>query len=234
MSKDTHFIDTEVEESPMNSWDDYETYCENGERVLNAICDEAALYKIASETIKKKLDSLNEYGKYYKRQFDRVMDENKNLQDKVSDLESVLNESKKDIEKVKLEASKELYENYLRTQNPLGVIVNDKFYVVHKVWEDVECPYCDGTSVIKTQTDQELECPKCNNGKRSEHTGYEIEEKTCSLVKKYGYPDKIYFSYYDGDDSYSKYEESDEDNFYHKAFKTKEEAEQAISKMNRK
>lgn len=230
MSKDTHFIDTEVEELPWTSWDDYDTYCENSERVFDAICDEAALYKIASEAVKKKLDSLNAYGKYYKEQYDKARDKIDELKQTIQNMEKTNTDLHKEIDNAKLEASKELYENYLRTQNPLGVISGDIFYSIEITYGKEDCPYCGGTEEIITQYDKVIKCPKCYQGKIEVRKGFDIIEKKCTSIDSFTtYNNKTIYRYIDyNGDEFMPYGQDDSTPVYRYAFKTREDAQKFI------
>lgn len=226
MSEETHFIDTEVKFESLKSWDDYETYCENGQMVFDAICDEAALYKIASEAVKKKLDSLNEFGKFYKQKYDEARDEISSLKKEIVELQKAVDNSKKEIEDSKLVQSKKIYEDYLRSQNPLGVIEGDTFYALKKVYEKVDCPYCGGSGVIKTQTGKEFECGKCNKGKVSVFKNYDIVAIQCVIIIR----DGGFFKYID---TYGNvYTTLSQPSYYTKAFKTKEDAEEYLKRLD--
>lgn len=132
MSDKTHYIDTEVEEESWDSWDDYETYCANGEKVFDAIVDEASLYKIASTAVKQKLESLNNCAKSYRDQYLKEQDKNCELKKQIQELQLELQNADKKIEDAKLESSKEIYENYYRSLNPKHIIAGDKFYIIYK------------------------------------------------------------------------------------------------------
>lgn len=226
MSEKTHFIDTEVESAPLKSWDDYETYCENGQMVFDAICDEAALYKIASEAVKKKLDSLNEFGKFYKQKYDEAIKDKKSLEDKITSLEEEIKSLKEKIDSVKLEASKQIYDDYLRSQNPLGVIEGDTFYSLKKVYEKVDCSYCGGSGTIKTQTGKDFECGKCRKGKVDVFKEYTIVAIQCAKVRE----DGELFKY---EDMYGNiFTTPPQTSYYSKAFKTKEDAEEYLKRLD--
>lgn len=220
MSDKTHYIDTEVEEDEWQSWDDYDTYCKNGERVFDAIVDEAALYKIASTAVKQKLESLNECAKQYKNK-------NIELEKQIQELQKELQNSEKKIENATLESSREIYENYLRKLNPKHIIAGDKFYTIYQKWNYKPCEYCNGTHKVITQTGKEMDCPKCNmDGTVTSHISYEIRE--CICIDYIYNSEKNICVYYGNDDN--KYGVNSIDKTEN-AYTTREEAEKILDEF---
>lgn len=227
MSDKTHYVDTEVEEDEWKSWDDYDTYCKNGERVFDAIVDEASLYKIASTAVKQKLESLNDCAKSYKEQYLKEQDKNDELEKQIQELQKELQNAKKNVEDAKLESSREIYENYLRTLNPKHIIVGDKFYTIYRKWNYKLCEYCGGTHKIITQTRKEMDCPKCHmDGTVTSHISYEIRE--CICIDYVYNSEKNICLYYGNDDN--KYGVNSID-IIENAYTTREEAEKVLNEF---
>lgn len=227
MSDKTHYIDTEVEEESWNSWDDYETYCANGEKVFNAIVDEASLYKIASTAVKQKLESLNNCAKSYRDQYLKEQDKNYELKKQIQELQLELQNTDKKIEDAKLESSREIYENYYRSLNPKHIIEGDKFYIIDKKWNYKPCEYCGGTHKITTQTGKEVDCPKCNqNGTVTSHISYEISE--CICISYWHNSQKNVNLYYGNNDKDYCVNSND---ITENAYTTKEEAEKVLNEF---
>lgn len=155
----------------------------------------------------------------------KLEQENEDLKNKISELEAKLKDCDKKIEEYKLEASKELYENYLRSKNPLGVIVGDKFYILKQSFKDIDCPYCNGTAKIITQTGLEMVCP-CYDGKKRVSAGYEVKQVECVAISLIG---ETYYYFSSNGVGYMYYK--NEGYNCTKAFPTREEAEQYIKEL---
>lgn len=154
---------------------------------------------------------------------------NQHLENVIGELGYENNKLKKELEEDKLETSKEKYEKYLRSKNPLGVIVGDKFYILKQSFKDIDCPYCNGTTKITTQTGLEMVCP-CYDGKKRVSAGYEVKEVKCIAISRLIGEKYYYFSNFDGA-GYTYYK--DEGYTYTKAFPTREEAEQYIKELEK-